>query len=91
MSDFELNTDDFYTDEEVRDHLREDREEQERLKAEKEAFFDEDDPIFDEDEEECDKCEEDYSRESLIDQYDLSEDEFEGEDVNYLEDMGEND
>ena len=52
MDDFELNTDDFYTDEEVRDHLREDREEQERLKAEKEAFFDEDDPMFDEDDEE---------------------------------------
>ena len=91
MSDFELNTDDFYTDEEVRDHLREDREEQERLEAEKEAFFDEDDPIFDDDEEECDECEDDYSREAIIDQYDLSEDEFEGEDVNYLEDMGEND
>lgn len=91
MSDFELNTDDFYTDEEVRDHLREDREEQERLEAEKEAFFDEDDPMFDDDEEECDECEDDYSREALIDQYDLSEDEFEGEDVNYLEDMGEDD
>ena len=91
MSDFELNTDDFYTDEEVRDHLREDREEQERLEAEKEAFFDEDDPMFDDDEEGCDECEDDYSREALIDQYDLSEDEFEGEDVNYLEDMGEND
>ena len=91
MSDFELNTDDFYTDEEVRDHLREDREEQERLESEREAFFDEDDPMFDDDEEECDECEDDYSRESLIDQYDLSDDEFEGEDVNYLEDMGEND
>lgn len=87
MDDFELNTDDFYTDEEVRDHLRE---EQERLEAEKEAFFDEDDPMFD-DEEECDECEDDYSREALIEQYDLPEDEFEGEDVNYLEDMGEND
>lgn len=91
MDDFELNTNDFYTDEEVRDHLREDREEQERLESEKEAFFDEDDPMFDDDEEECDECEDDYSREALIDQYDLSEDEFEGEDVNYLEDMGEND
>lgn len=80
MDDFELNTDDFYTDEEVRDHLREDREEQERLESEKEAFFDEDDPMFDED---------DYSREALIEQYDLPEDEFEGEDVNALEDMGE--
>ena len=91
MDDFELNTNDFYTDEEVRDHLREDREEQERLESEKEAFFDEDDPMFDDDEEECDECEDDYSREALIDQYDLSEDEFEGEDVNFLEDMGEND
>ena len=91
MDDFELNTDDFYTDEEVRDHLREDREEQERLEAEKEAFFDEDDPMFDDDEEECDECEDDYSREALIDQYDLSEDEFEGEDVNALEDMDEDD
>ena len=91
MSDFELNIDDFYTDEEVRDHLREDREEQERLEAEKEAFFDEDDPMFDDDEEECDGCEDDYSREALIDQYDLSEDEFEGEDVNALEDMDEDD
>ena len=90
MSDFELNTDDFYTDEEVRDHLREDREEQERLKVEKEAFFDEDDPIFDEDEED-NESEDDYSREALIDQYDLSDDEFEGEDVNALEDMDEDD
>ena len=90
MDDFELDTNDFYTDEEVRDHLREDREEQERLESEREAFFDEDDPMF-ADEEECDECEDDYSRESLIDQYDLSDDEFEGEDVNYLEDMGEND
>lgn len=80
MDDFELNTDDFYTDEEVRDYLREDREEQERLEAEKEAFFDEDDPMFDDDEEECDECEDD-----------LSDDEFEGEDVNYLEDMDEDD
>ena len=91
MSDFELNTDDFYTDEEVRDHLREDKEEQERLEAEREAFFDEDDPMFDDDEGECDECEDDYTQDALIDQYDLSEDEFEGEDVNYLEDMGEND
>lgn len=88
MSDFELNTDDFYTDEEVRDHLREDREEQERLEAEKEVFFDEDDPMFDDDEE-GNENEDDYSRDSLIEQYDLSDDEFEGEDVNYLEDMGE--
>lgn len=88
MDDFELNTDDFYTDEEVRDHLREDKEEQERLEAEKEAFFDKDDPMFDEDEED-NECEDDYSRDSLIEQYDLSDDEFEGEDVNYLEDMGE--
>ena len=90
MDDFELNTDDFYTDEEVRDHLREDREEQERLEAEKEAFFDEDDPIFDEDEED-NESEDDYTQDALIEEYDLSEDEFEGEDVNYLEDMGEND
>lgn len=90
MSDFELNTDDFYTDEEVRDHLREDREEQERLEAEREAFFDEDDPIFDEDDED-NESEDDYSQDALIKEYDLSDDEFEGEDVNYLEDMGEND
>lgn len=90
MDDFELNTDDFYTDEEVRDHLREDREEQERLEAEKEAFFDEDDPIFDEDEED-NESEDDYTQDALIEEYDLSDDEFEGEDVNYLEDMGEND
>ena len=90
MSDFELDTNDFYTDEEVRDHLREDREEQERLEAEKEAFFDEDDPMFDDDEEECDECEDDYTQDALIEEYDLSDDEFEGEDVNYLEDMGEN-
>ena len=91
MDDFELNTNDFYTNEEVRDHLREDREEQERLESEREAFFDEDDPTFDDDEEGCDECEDDYSREALIEEYDLSDDEFEGEDVNYLEDMGEND
>lgn len=90
MSDFELDTNDFYTDEEVRDHLREDREEQERLEAEKEAFFDEDDPIFDEDEED-NESEDDYTQDALIEEYDLSDDEFEGEDVNYLEDMGEND
>ena len=87
MDDFELNTDDFYTDEEVRDHLREDREEQERLEAEREAFFDEDDPIFDDDED--NESEDDYSQDALIEQYDLPDDEFEGEDVNYLEDMGE--
>ena len=90
MDDFELNTDDFYTDEEVRDHLREDREEQERLKAEKEAFFDEDDPMFDEDDED-NESEDDYTQDALIEEYDLPDDEFEGEDVNYLEDMGEND
>ena len=90
MSDFELNTDDFYTDEEVRDHLREDKEEQERLEAEKEAFFDEDDPIFDDDDED-NESEDDYTQDALIEEYDLPEDEFEGEDVNYLEDMGEND
>ena len=88
MDDFELNTDDFYTDEEVRDHLREDREEQERLESEKEAFFDEDDPMFDEDDED-NESEDDYTQDALIEEYDLSEDEFEGEDVNYLEDMGE--
>lgn len=90
MNDLELNTDDFYTDEEVRDHLREDKEEQERLEAEKEAFFDEDDPMFDEDEED-NESEDDYTQDALIEEYDLSDDEFEGEDVNYLEDMGEND
>ena len=90
MSDFELDTNDFYTDEEVRDHLREDREEQERLESEKEAFFDEDDPMFDEDDED-NESEDDYTQDALIEEYDLSEDEFEGEDVNYLEDMGEND
>lgn len=90
MDDFELNTDDFYTDEEVRDHLREDREEQERLEAEREAFFDEDDPIFDDDDED-NESEDDYTQDALIEEYDLSDDEFEGEDVNYLEDMGEND
>lgn len=90
MSDFELDTNDFYTDEEVKDHLREDREEQERLEAEKEAFFDEDDPMFDDDEED-NESEDDYTQDALIEEYDLSDDEFEGEDVNYLEDMGEND
>lgn len=90
MDDFELNTDDFYTDEEVRDHLREDREEQERLKAEKEAFFDEYDPMFDDDEED-NESEDDYTQDALIEEYDLPEDEFEGEDVNYLEDMEEDD
>lgn len=90
MLDTELDTDNFYTDEEVRDHLREDREEQERLEAEKEAFFDEDDPMFDEDDED-NESEDDYSREALIEQYDLPEDEFEGEDVNALEDLGEDD
>ena len=89
MSDFELNTDDFYTDEEVRDHLREDREEQERLESEKEAFFDEDDPIFDDDE--GNESEDDYTQDALIEEYDLPDDEFEGEDVNYLEDLGEDD
>ena len=86
MDDFELNTDDFYTDEEVRDHLRE---EQERLEAEKEAFFDEDDPIFDDDED--NESEDDYTQDALIEEYDLPDDEFEGEDVNYLEDLGEDD
>ena len=90
MDDFELNTNDFYTDEEVRDHLREDREEQERLEAEKEAFFDEDDPMFDDDEED-NESEDDYTQDALIEEYDLSDDEFEGEDVNYLEDMDEDD
>ena len=90
MFDTELDTDNFYTDEEVRDHLREDREEQERLESEKEAFFDEDDPMFDEDDED-NESEDDYTQDALIEEYDLSEDEFEGEDVNYLEDIGEND
>lgn len=78
MSDFELDTNDFYTDEEVKDHLREDREEQERLEAEREAFFDEDDPIFDDDDED-NESEDDYSQDALIEEYDLPEDEFEGE------------
>ena len=89
MFDTELDTDNFYTDEEVRDHLREDREEQERLEAEREAFFDEDDPIFDD--EEGNESEDDYTQDALIEEYDLPEDEFEGEDVNYLEDMDEDD
>lgn len=79
MLDTELDIDDFYTDEEVKDHLREDREEQERLKAEREAFFDEDDPMFD-DEDEDNESEEDYSQDALIEEYDLPDDEFEDED-----------
>ena len=79
MLDTELDIDDFYTDEEVRDHLREDREEQERLEAERDAFFNEDDPMFDDDDED-NESEEDYTQDALIEEYDLPEDEFEGED-----------
>ncbi len=79
MLDTELDIDDFYTDEEVKDHLREDREEQERLKAEREAFFDEDDPMF-YDEDEDNESEEDYTQDALIEEYDLPDSEFEGED-----------
>ena len=79
MLDTELDIDDFYTDEEVKDHLREDREEQERLKAEREAFFDEDDPMF-YDEDEYNESEDDYTQDALIEEYDLPDDEFEGED-----------
>ena len=74
-----LDTDNFYTDEEVKDHFREDREEQERLEAEREAFFDDDDPIFDDDEED-NESEDDYTQDALIEEYDLPDDEFEGED-----------
>lgn len=79
MSDFELDTNDFYTDEEVKDHIREDREEQERLESEREAFFDDDDPMFDDDDEE-NESEEDYTQDALIEEYDLPDGEFEGED-----------
>nr|DAX81655.1 MAG TPA: hypothetical protein [Bacteriophage sp.] len=73
----EVDIDNYYTDDEIKDHLREDREEQERLEAEKESFFDEDDLIFDD--EEGNESEDDYSQDSLIEQYDLPDDEFEGE------------
>ena len=79
MSDFELDTNDFYTDEEVKDHIREDREEQERLESEREAFFDDDDPMFDDDDEDNEN-EDDYTQDAFIEEYDLPEDEFEGED-----------
>lgn len=79
MSDFELDTNVFYTDEEVKDHLREDREEQERLESERDAFFDEDDPMFDDDDED-NESEEDYTQDALIEEYDLPDSEFEGED-----------
>ena len=79
MSDFELDTNDFYTDEEVKDHLREDREEQERLESERDAFFDEDDPMFD-DNDEDNESEEDYTQDALIEEYDLPDSEFEDED-----------
>lgn len=79
MSDFELDTNDFYTDEKVKDHLREDREEQERLESERDAFFDEDDPMFDDDDED-NESEEDYTQDALIEEYDLPDSEFEGED-----------
>lgn len=79
MLDTELDIDDFYTDEEVKDHIREDREEQERLEAERDAFFDEDDPMFDDDDED-NESEEDYTQDALIEEYDLPDSEFEGED-----------
>ena len=79
MADFELDTNDFYTDEEVKDHLREDREEQERLESERDAFFDEDAPMFDDDDED-NESEEDYTQDALIEEYDLPDSEFEGED-----------
>lgn len=79
MLDTELDIDDFYADEEVKDHLREDREEQERLDAERETFFDEDDLMFDDDDED-NESEDDYSQDALIEEYDLPDDEFEGED-----------
>ena len=79
MSDFELDTNDFYTDDKVKDHLREDREEQERLESERDAFFDEDDPMFDDDDED-NESEEDYTQDALIEEYDLPDSEFEGED-----------
>ena len=79
MSDFELDTNDFYTDEEVKDHIREDREEQERLEAERDAFFDDDDPMFDDDDEDNEN-EDDYTQDALIEEYGLPDDEFEGED-----------
>ena len=79
MADIELDTNDFYTDEEVKDHLREDREEQERLESERDAFFDEYDPMFDDDDED-NESEEDYTQDALIEEYDLPDDEFEGED-----------
>ena len=79
MLDFELDTNDFYTDEEVKDHLREDREEQESLESERDAFFDEDDPMFDDDDED-NESEEDYTQDALIEKYDLPDSEFEGED-----------
>ena len=66
-----VDIDNYYTDDEIKDHLRDDREEQERLEAEKESFFDEDNLIFD------DESEDDYTQDSLIEQYDLSDDEFE--------------
>ena len=79
MLDTELDIDDFYTDEEVKDHLRGDREEQERLESEREAFFDDDDPMFDDDDED-NESEEDYTQDALIEEYDLPDSEFEGED-----------
>lgn len=78
MLNTELDIDDFYTDEEVKDHLREDKEEQERLDAERDAFFDDDDPMFDDDDED-NESEDDYTQDALIEEYDLSDDEFEGE------------
>ena len=68
MSDFELDTNDFYTDEEVKDHL-----------SERDAFFDEDDPMFGDDDED-NESEEDYTQDALIEEYDLPDSEFEGED-----------
>lgn len=45
----------------------------------KKGSFDDDDPMFDEDEED-NESEEDYTQDALIQEYDLPEDEFEGED-----------
>ena len=74
----EVDIDNYYTDDEIKDHLREDKEGQERLEAERETFFNEDDLMFDDDEE-GNESEDDYSQDSLIEQYDLLDDEFEGE------------
>ena len=69
----EVDIDNYYTDDEIKDHLREGREEQERLESENESFLDE------YEDEEGNESEDDYSQDSLIEQYDLPDDEFEGE------------